>query len=75
MRTTIDLRDDLHERARSIARDRRQSLSETINDLLGRVLDGSDHTTELIRSEPAGITTVRLGRVITDDDVRALDDE
>ena len=74
MRTTIDLRSDLHQRAISIARDQNQSLSDTINDLISRVLD-QDPSSELHRSTQTGLTTVRLGTVITADDVRALEDD
>lgn len=50
------------------------SLSETINSLLGRVFDELP-AAELRRSETTGLTTVRLGTVITAEDVRSLDDE
>ncbi len=74
MRTTIDLQPDLHRMAQAIARDQRQTLSETINDLLARVL--IPHTAPTFsKSSATGLPTVRLGRVITPDDVRQLDDE
>jgi hypothetical protein len=74
MRTTIDLRPDLHHRALSISRDKHQSLSETINELIARVL-GEPSSATLQRSSATGLTTVRLGTVITADDVRSLDDD
>ena len=74
MRTTVDLRPDLHARAQSIARDRRQSLSAAINELLERALDGAPPAASFGRSR-AGLPTVRVGRVVTADDVKALDDE
>ena len=60
--------------AKSIARDRRQTLSETINELLASVLEPTAAPTISI-SETTGLPTIRLGRVITADDVRALDDD
>jgi hypothetical protein len=74
MRTTIDLHPDLHRIALSIARDQRQTLSETINDLLARALTPHD-APEFSTSAATGLPTVRLGRVITAEDVRRLDDD
>ncbi|HAP78071.1 MAG TPA: antitoxin [Acidimicrobiaceae bacterium] len=74
MRTTIDIRPDLHARAQSVARDRRQTISQAINDLLEQALDGPPPAAAFGRSA-AGLPTIRVGRVITADDVRALDDE
>jgi Arc/MetJ family transcription regulator len=74
MRTTIDLPDDLHRQAMSIARDTSRSLSETVADLLRRGL-GQGPKREILRSKATGLPTVRLGTTITTDDVRELDDE
>jgi hypothetical protein len=74
MRTTIDLPDDLHRRAMSIARDTSRSLSETVADLMRRGL-GQGPGREISRSEVTGLPLVRLGSTITTDEVRALDDE
>ena len=74
MRTTIDLPADVHELARSIARDTSRSLSETIVDLVRRGL--RDTTAQAVsRSERTGLPVVRLGTTITLEDVRALEDE
>ncbi len=73
MRTTIDLPDDLHRQAMSIARDTSRSLSETVADLMRRGLNQG--SPELSRSRTTGLLTVRLGRTITTDDVRALEDD
>ena len=74
MRTTIDLQPDLHGMAQSIARDRHQTLSETINDLLSRVLTPQE--SPMFSTSPmTGLPTVRLGRIITAEDVRELDDD
>ena len=74
MRTTIDLPDDLHRKAMSIARDTSRSLSETVADLMRRGL-GHMPSGEVSRSEVTGLPIVRLGATITTDDVRELDDE
>ncbi len=74
MRTTIDLPDDLHRLAMSIARDTSRSLSETVADLMRRGL-GQGGGREVSRSEVTGLPIVRLGTTITTDDVRELEDE
>lgn len=74
MRTTVDLRPELHDKAMSLARDRRMTLSETVNELLARVLEPA--STPTISDNPVtGLPLVRLGRVVTVDEVRELDDE
>ncbi len=74
MRTTIDLPDDLHRQAMSIARDTSRSLSETVADLMRRGL-GQGARGEVTRSPVTGLPVVRLGATITTDDVRQLDDD
>jgi Arc/MetJ family transcription regulator len=74
MRTTIDLPDDLHQQALSIARDTSRTLSETVADLIRRAL-GHGQSVDVVRSELTGLPVVRLGSVITTEDVRALDDD
>jgi len=74
MRTTIDLPEDLHRQALAIARDTSRSLSQTVAELVRRGL-GYGRQAELGRSARTGLPVVRLGRVITSEDVRALDDE
>jgi Arc/MetJ family transcription regulator len=74
MRTTIDLPDDLHRRAVSIARDTSRTLSETVADLLRRAL-GEGKAAQASRSTRTGLPVVHLGTVITTEDVRALDDD
>ncbi len=74
MRTTVDLPDDLHDAARSIARDRGTTLSETVADLIRRGL-GLGGEVAVARAPKGELPVVRIGRVITQDDVRSLDDE
>jgi Arc/MetJ family transcription regulator len=74
MRTTVDLPDDLHARVMAIARDTHRTLSETVAFLMRRGL-GESRTAELTHSAATGLPVVRLGRMITSEDVRALEDE
>lgn len=74
MRTTIDLPDDLHRQALSIARDTSRSLSETVADLMRRALEQGGKA-EVSVSARTGLPLVRVGRVVTTEDVRALDDD
>ena len=75
MRTTIDLPDDLHRIAMSLARDTGQTLSQTVAALLRRALTWSEPATRY--TDPrTDFPVLRLGGApITVDDVRALDDE
>lgn len=74
MRTTIDLPEDLHKRAVAIARDTSQTLSETVAELVRRGLEHGG-SAEVSRSPRTGLPVLRLGTVITSDDVRALEDD
>lgn len=74
MRTTIDLPEDLHRQAVAIARDTSRTLSETVADLMRRGL-GTDPGPGISRSPRTGLPVVRLGRVITSEDVRSLEDD
>jgi plasmid stabilization system protein ParE len=73
MRTTIDLPEDIHRIAVSIARERNVTLSRAVVDLIRRALDAGarESGVELVE----GIPVVRIGRPITSGDVRALEDE
>jgi hypothetical protein len=73
MRTTIDLPEDLHRQALSIARDTSRTLSETVVDLMRRGL-GHAQPQDVSRSPVTGLPVIRLGTPITSDDVRALED-
>lgn len=74
VRTTIDLPDDLHHIASSIARDSSRSLSQTVADLIRRGL-ASTPQSDIRRHPRTGFPTVRVGRPITTEDVRALEDD
>ena len=74
MRTTIDLPDDLHRVAKAIARDEGRTVSEVVAILLRRAL-GEGGTAQVTRDAGSGLPSVHLGRTITSEDVRSLDDE
>jgi hypothetical protein len=74
MRTTIDLPDELHAQAVAIARDTHQSLSQTVAGLIRRGL-GSGDSGEISTSARTGLPVVHLGRTITSEDVKRLEDE
>ncbi|HEU0169184.1 MAG TPA: antitoxin [Chloroflexota bacterium] len=74
MRTTIDLPEALHRQLLAIARDRSRSFSQTVTELLERSL-APGKTSPLTRSEVTGLPVMNIGRVITSEDVRALEDD
>ena len=75
MRTTIDLPEDLHRIAMSLARDTGQTLSQTVAALLRQALQRPQPTSGYADSR-TGFPVIKVGGTpITVDDVRALDDE
>ncbi|NIH81346.1 antitoxin [Amycolatopsis viridis] len=74
MRTTIDLPEELHRQALSIARDTSRTLSEIVAELMRRGL-GQGKVPGVTQSPSTGLPVVSLGKVITTEDVRALDDD
>lgn len=75
MRTTIDLPQDLHDLARQLAHDGKRSMSEVIAELirLGLTETRLPHSTP--KTTKRGMPQVSVGRSITAEDVRSLDDE
>ncbi|CAN5293818.1 antitoxin VapB29 [soil metagenome] len=74
MRTTVDLPDDLHRQAKSIARDTGVSFSDTVVMLMRRAL-GHDSPVSFSVDGENGLPQVNVGRPITSEDVRSLDDD
>jgi hypothetical protein len=74
MRTTLDIPDDLHAQAAAIARDTHQSLSQTVAGLIRRGLSSAS-TGDVTRSTRTGLPVAHLGRTITTEDVRRLEDD
>ena len=75
MRTTIDLPADLHALAREIAHQQRKTMSEVITECVQRGLGIAPEETVHIYTTDSGFPTILLGRPITAEDVRSLDDE
>jgi hypothetical protein len=75
MRTTIDLPDDVHQAAMLIARDRHQTLSRTVSDLLRVALCGASVASVVDISPVTGLPLIRVGRRITHEDVQAAQDD
>ncbi|MDR0417751.1 MAG: hypothetical protein LBH76_10690 [Propionibacteriaceae bacterium] len=74
MRTTITLPEDLHHQVSSIARDSHRTFSDTIAMIVRRGL-GADPPAQ-VRVDPAtGRAFLEVGRSITAEDVRSLDDD
>jgi hypothetical protein len=74
MRTTVDLPEDLHAQAVAISRDTHRTLSETVAYLMRRGL-GQGQAANMGTSPRTGLPVVHLGRTITTEDVRALEDD
>ncbi len=71
MRTTIDLPADLHAVAREMAHQQRKSLSQVVAELVRLGLGPVGSVTVPV----SGLPTIRVGRPITAEDVRSMEDE
>jgi len=74
VRTTVDIPVDLHSQLVAIARDTHQTLSQVVAAFIRRGLSAGGPA-ELTRSERTGLPVARLGKTITSEDVRRLEDE
>ncbi|MFT3875027.1 MAG: hypothetical protein QM708_01155 [Propioniciclava sp.] len=75
MRTTVDLPDRTHARAKRLAEERGVSLSAMVAELTVRGLAQLDSPVELGRDERTGLPMISLGRTITTGEVVDLIDE
>lgn len=81
MRTTIDLPADLHDAVTSIASHARKSMNQTVAELIRRGLAHPPSAPEVaakpgLRVDPStGLPVIRSPRPVTEEDVRALEDE
>ncbi|MFT3755406.1 MAG: hypothetical protein QM769_05585 [Pseudoxanthomonas sp.] len=82
MRTTIDLPEDLHRIATSLARHEKRSLGQIVAELMRNGLEAPNiHRIAEPRpsyytiSPKTGLPVVRSSRPITEEDVKALEDE
>lgn len=73
MRTTVDLPDDLHTLAREVAHQQRKTLSQVISELVRLGLKPGDP--EPVAATRPGLPAINVGRPITAEDVRSLEDE
>lgn len=76
MRTTVDLTPEVHERAKRLAMERRQSLSATLADLTVRGLASLGEPASISIDQISGLPTLTLGHRVTAAEVaEALDDQ
>lgn len=74
MRTTLDIPDDLHALTMAIARDTHRTLSQTIAELIRKGLSSGTQG-EITTSARTGLPVAHVGRTITSEDVRRLEDD
>ena len=74
MRTTIELPEDLRREVELLASETARSLDETVADLIRRGL-AKGETARITTRERTGLPLVHLGRVVTSEDVRSLEDD
>lgn len=72
MRTTIDLPPDLHSLAKQIAHEQKRSMSDVIAQLIRQGLRSAEPE---LAVGARGLPLIRVGRPITSEDVRSLDDD
>ena len=75
MRTTIDLPPELHTLARELAHQQNKTMSQVITECIQRGLGIAPDPTLRIDTTDSGWPVVTLGRTITAEDVRSLEDE
>lgn len=80
MRTTLDLPEDLHRIASSLARDTGRSLSQTVELLMRRGLEAGARIAEpasppYVVDPSTGLPVVKSPRPVTSEDIKALEDE
>lgn len=81
MRTTIELPDDLHRIATSLARHSKRSLGQIVAELMRRGLEvstsriGESQAVYRIDDETGLPVILGANRIMTDDDVSVLEDE
>lgn len=74
MRTTIDLPEDLHKQAQSLARDTSTTMSEIVAELMRRGL-GQGREPDVSYDPSTRLPMVSFGGVMTTEDVRSLEDD
>ena len=72
MRTTVDLTDEAYQIAKTVARERNQSLGAVVSDF---ITGANEERESGITILPNGVPTFRCKRRITSEDVKALEDD
>ena len=74
MRTTIDLSEEAYQLAKAVARERNQSLGKVVSEF---IIAAAEAPTPgiYIPDDPNALPVVRIGRRITSEEIKALDDE
>ncbi len=75
MRTTINIPDDIYYTAKSLANDTSKTLSVTIAELLKKAIGTPLVIQHFSESNVTGLPEIRLGKIITNEDIRSLEDE
>jgi hypothetical protein len=73
VRTTLDIPDEAYYIARAIARDQNHSLGRVVGDLILRSAKGAQGPP--LKMSDYGFPIFRCSRLVTTEDVKALDDE
>ena len=71
MRTTLDLPEDIHTLARELAHQQKRTMSEVVTELIRNGLNDSND----VEVNESQWPTVTIGRSVTAEDVRTLEDE
>lgn len=71
MRTTVDLPADIHELARELAHQQNRTMSEVVTELIRMGLSPAGS----VQASAKGMPTISVGRKVTAEDVRSLEDE
>ena len=70
MRTTVDLTPEAYHLAKAIARDKKQSLGQTISDLITHQPPVGEQPA--VTTDEYGFPSIRIGRPITTEEVNEL---
>ena len=74
MRTTVDLPPDLHALARELAHQQNKTMSQVITECVQKALGIATESAPRIDTASSGWPLVKLGRPVTAEDVRSLED-
>jgi hypothetical protein len=75
MRTTVDIPEDLIRQAKAIAHDKSWTMSEAIAWLMRRGLREPFEKRGIGVNPVTGLPSIRIGRIITSEDVKQLEDD